>query len=288
MRWYQWSFAFVLAIGIHLALAVALGTRPDVQLSTAEGEGEFGVEIGLGSLGSYQNQIEQSTAEPAPEPEPLPEPKPEPKPKPKPEPKPEPVKQVKEPTPEIAAVKPAKIQENDVQVAPQEPVKEEVKPEPVAEQPEPQPEQAEPVEKQTEVTEPAQDAPAAETAERGDTNRKAMVQASGRANDRSAGGRAGDAKSYFVKLMAWLNRHKEYPAMLKKNKIEGTVILQFAINKNGEVLSASIKTSSGNEQLDQAALDMLKKAAPLPPIPESLGRDQISIAVPVEFSLITQ
>ncbi len=268
MRWYQWAIALVLAVGVHLALAVALGMRPEVEASTAADAGEFGVEIGLGSEGAYQDQAEQKVAEVEAPVEPEPEPRPEP---PKPEVKP-PVEMPKPVVPEVATVEPPKVKEDDIQVAKQAPEKE-PEPEPEPKQPEPpKPEAAKPVETQ---------APPSETARTADTAREAMVKASGRANSRTAGGRQGNAKSYFAELMAWLNRHKEYPSNLKRAKIEGTVMVRFSISRDGEVLDASIKTSSGNAQLDQAALDMLKKANPLPAIPDFMGRDRISITVPV-------
>ncbi len=57
MRWYQWLIALVLAVGMHLALALALSMQPEVEASTSADVGEFGVEIGLGSEGAYQDQV---------------------------------------------------------------------------------------------------------------------------------------------------------------------------------------------------------------------------------------
>ena len=87
--------------------------------------------------------------------------------------------------------------------------------------------------------------------------------------------------------MAWLEQHKDYPAELKKQKQQGVVVLTFSINKNGEVLTAKIKKSSGFPILDQAALDMLAKADPVPAIPDSMNRDRLLLSIPIEYSLTT-
>ncbi len=112
-------------------------------------------------------------------------------------------------------------------------------------------------------------------------------KATGTKNDRRTGSKKGDIKSYFAELTNWLNQHKEYPVELKKAKQQGTVEVQFTFTRNGQIIQAKIKTSSGNTKLDKAALAMLKKANPLPEIPESFSRDSLTIAIPVEYSLIT-
>ncbi|HEX5277804.1 MAG TPA: energy transducer TonB, partial [Fluviicoccus sp.] len=93
---------------------------------------------------------------------------------------------------------------------------------------------------------------------------------------------------YFGKLKAWLNAHKTYPAALKKAKTQGTVLLTFTIGRSGELLSSRIVTGSGEPGLDQAALDMLQRASPMPPLPDELGLDKLTLTIPVEYSLITR
>ncbi len=88
--------------------------------------------------------------------------------------------------------------------------------------------------------------------------------------------------------MAWLDRYKDYPPEVKKRKQQGTVVLAFSIDRAGEVLAARIQTSSGYPLLDLAALAMLDLAAPRPPMPDSMPRERLHLAVPVEYSLITE
>lgn len=96
-----------------------------------------------------------------------------------------------------------------------------------------------------------------------------------------------EMKRYLATLMRQLARYKTYPAALKKAKIEGRVVLEFSIDARGRLVASGIRKGSGSPELDQAALNMLARANPLPAIPAFLKRDQLELAIPVEYSLIT-
>ncbi|WP_137156870.1 TonB family protein [Rhizobium sp. FKL33] len=64
---------------------------------------------------------------------------------------------------------------------------------------------------------------------------------------------------------------------------EGSLVLSFTITADGGVSGARISRSSGDPKLDQAALALLDKAAPFPPIPAETGRKSYKMAVPIEF-----
>lgn len=268
-RW-QWGLAFVFACLIHFPLvwSAFFYSPPDMQ-AAAEGDGDQGIEVGAGMAGSYLDQQETITAKLV-TPAPVPKPPVEVPPPPKPVAPPPPVT----PPPVLAVKKPAP---RKVHVAP--PPKPAPKPEPV---PQPAPVVAAApvvdVAPKTQVETPAETKPATPPS----------VQASGRASDRRFGGRKITGKNYFGVLMAWLNQHKDYPAELKKEKIQGTVVVSFTINKQGELVTSGIKKSSGSPELDRAALGMLAKANPLPPIPAEMKRDSLSLSIPVEYSLITK
>ncbi len=98
--------------------------------------------------------------------------------------------------------------------------------------------------------------------------------------------RENELNSYLAALMRRLARFKVYPAALKKDKVEGRVVLGFTIAANGQLIASSVQKSSGHPALDQAALDMLSRASPLPAVPASMQRTELSLSIPVEYSLI--
>lgn len=95
----------------------------------------------------------------------------------------------------------------------------------------------------------------------------------------------GDVASYGAQLRAWLERHKRYPQQARAQRIEGAAVLAFTVDAGGRVLGYSIQRSSGHPILDAEVDAMIRRAQPLPPIPPDLGRNQISVSVPVQFSV---
>ena len=98
---------------------------------------------------------------------------------------------------------------------------------------------------------------------------------------------ARNVRGYFGQISAWIDANKDYPAECKKHKQQGAVVVKFTIGRDGQLLASTIKQSSGHALLDQAALATLARAAPFPPIPDFVGRETLSIAVPIDYALIT-
>ncbi len=99
------------------------------------------------------------------------------------------------------------------------------------------------------------------------------------------GGMAGARADYMARLQAWLEKYKEYPRRARSRRQEGTVYLYFVIDRDGRLRDYRIKRSSGYDLLDRAAIAMIKRAQPLPRIPDSLDRTQVVLVVPVQFVL---
>jgi len=67
-----------------------------------------------------------------------------------------------------------------------------------------------------------------------------------------------------------VNRSKYYPWQARKNGWEGAPRVSFVIGKNGEVHSISLVKSCGIPELDQAAIETIRRSAPLPYYPKSI------------------
>jgi protein TonB len=91
--------------------------------------------------------------------------------------------------------------------------------------------------------------------------------------------------SWQTNLMRQLQRSKRYPASAQAHKEEGVVLLSFSLDRNGHVLAHSIARSSGHADLDNEVLEMIVRAEPLPPFPESMPQARIDLTVPIRFSL---
>lgn len=94
-----------------------------------------------------------------------------------------------------------------------------------------------------------------------------------------------DREAFATTLFGHLNRYKRYPAAARMRRQEGVVSLRFTMDRKGRVLSYEIAKTSGSDALDNEARELIKRAAPLPAIPASFGRDTLDLVVPVEFFL---
>ncbi|MBI4126446.1 MAG: energy transducer TonB [Deltaproteobacteria bacterium] len=67
-----------------------------------------------------------------------------------------------------------------------------------------------------------------------------------------------------------INRAKYYPLVAREQKLEGAPRVQFQIDNDGNVTTISLVDSSGSDILDDAALETIRRAAPLPAYPEPI------------------
>ncbi|WP_395396077.1 energy transducer TonB (plasmid) [Novosphingobium sp. BL-8A] len=84
------------------------------------------------------------------------------------------------------------------------------------------------------------------------------------------------------RVLARLENFRRYPGAARSTRQQGVVYIRFRINRDGHVLTSSLVRSSGFQTLDQAALETLRRADPLPRIPADRP-DEIELSVPIEF-----
>ena len=92
---------------------------------------------------------------------------------------------------------------------------------------------------------------------------------------------------YRLAVIGAANKYKRYPAQAMEKGWQGRVEIRLVIGNNGMTQSLVVKSSSGFRILDDQALDMVKKAKPLAPIPASLRGRQFTVDIPVIFDLQT-
>ncbi len=99
---------------------------------------------------------------------------------------------------------------------------------------------------------------------------------------------AGDpsaVENYLTRLSRHLSRFYEYPRRARRLGQEGAPVITFEFRRDGSLLGHSLRTESGHPLLDEAALSMLEKAAPLPSVPDGMSGQTFRYALPVRFSL---
>lgn len=118
----------------------------------------------------------------------------------------------------------------------------------------------------------------------GKSGTQAMPE-TGSAESRSGGGLPRASADYLSLLQAWLERHKEYPRRAQARRQEGTVLLHFVMDREGNVLKYRITRSSGHSLLDEEVEEMIQRATPLPPMPDDMPDPRLELVIPVQFLL---
>jgi protein TonB len=76
-----------------------------------------------------------------------------------------------------------------------------------------------------------------------------------------------------------------FPDVARRQKLSGTPVIEVTIGADGRLLQTIIRRSSGHPELDEAAMRILKLAAPFDPFPGELSakHDEIRIAYEWQF-----
>lgn len=90
---------------------------------------------------------------------------------------------------------------------------------------------------------------------------------------------------YAPVLLDWLGRHRDYPRAARLRRWEGMPRIAITLDNSGRLLALALAESSGFALLDEAALDMARRAAPFPPPVLPRGTDRATYIVPVQFAL---
>jgi protein TonB len=76
-----------------------------------------------------------------------------------------------------------------------------------------------------------------------------------------------------------------YPGAALAVHRTGVVMVHFVVRRDGQIEKLEMRKSSGDEGLDKAAIDILQKAQPLPPIPDRMHTDRVDGELPINFGV---
>ncbi len=88
-------------------------------------------------------------------------------------------------------------------------------------------------------------------------------------------------EKYVSSIIEHFNKSLIYPQIAKSRNWQGEVLLSIKVGKNGGLRLVRVDKTSGHALLDQAAVDAVRKATPLP-APHAVYTDFV---VPIVFAL---
>ncbi|MBF7686543.1 energy transducer TonB [Acinetobacter sp. B10A] len=89
--------------------------------------------------------------------------------------------------------------------------------------------------------------------------------------------------SWQAMVLSRLEQFKRYPRKAQFNHQEGTTLIYYTINRQGEILSVDIARSSGFEELDIEASSAVKRTKIVPPPPDEIKGNIIELTTPINF-----
>ena len=92
--------------------------------------------------------------------------------------------------------------------------------------------------------------------------------------------------NYSNLLRAHIAKHKKYPRIAQRRKMQGEVIIAIQIGGDGSLISKNIQKSSGHSVLDKEGMNMMEKSKPFPVPPDTLKNSVTNVVVPIAFNLI--
>ena len=93
------------------------------------------------------------------------------------------------------------------------------------------------------------------------------------------------AANWQGQLVAHIALFKRYPVAAQRRGDQGVAYVRFVIDRNGNVLSATLARSSGHAVLDDEATAWLERAQPLPKPPPEIAQDRMELILPMRFAL---
>lgn len=104
-------------------------------------------------------------------------------------------------------------------------------------------------------------------------------------------GNSGSSKAqikarYEQAISLWIQKFKLYPKEARARMLQGSTVIRIRIDRRGNIRYRALEGSTGTEELDKAALDMIRRANPVPAVPDDYPEgDMFEFLIPVKFQI---
>jgi protein TonB len=140
---------------------------------------------------------------------------------------------------------------------------------------------------------PQQQAPAA-VSERSDSPRQFVrfnqaerpAENEGTAIGNSTDSDADVKASYEQMISLWIQKFKLYPESAREQGMQGSTVVRIRIDRRGNIRWSELEGNTGYPELDRAALDMVRRANPVPAVPDEYpAGEMFEFLIPVNYTL---
>ena len=91
---------------------------------------------------------------------------------------------------------------------------------------------------------------------------------------------------YEQMISMWIQKFKLYPDQARQKGMQGNTTVRIRIDRRGNVRYYALENSTGHTLLDRAAIDMIRRANPVPAVPAEYPQgDLLEFLIPVNFQL---
>jgi periplasmic protein TonB len=91
--------------------------------------------------------------------------------------------------------------------------------------------------------------------------------------------------SWQKALVSHLNRFKRYPDGARARGSQGSVLVEFTVDRSGKVVTSRVLQHSGSTVLDEEAIAVLQRASPLPSPPAEMAGELFPLTLPIQFRI---
>ena len=96
-------------------------------------------------------------------------------------------------------------------------------------------------------------------------------------------GDGGARNDYLSRVYRHVDPHRDYPAAARAARQHGRVVTRVTINRSGELLDIRLDRSSGWPLIDNAEIAAIRRAMPLPPVPDGMRGDPVVLVLPMNY-----